>query len=351
MSIPLPDIYPTTSVILPYEDFANDEANKLGRANGNTYQRKPGIENIHDGQIMVRLKKKRFIILDYSYIPSEEDYHIAKSIHTVTIPTGAGRQQCATKDCHRVGVPVLLYDSEPNEPASLYLRGGLCFSCQRHLNEKRRTQRKRKTDEHRETEEHFAHEENDRKNAPALNRVKANGEYIELNSDAIIINGPVEGTRTRGPGYQFGEIGSDVLHIISELNQESNALMAHSTAHSSNIQSGMAHAVVSTASINSIYEKTFLSLSKATFLLTQWKASWDEALASNIAMASAAEAAANASLDSQALDQAVAAAAALASATQEGGMSGSETMDQMLMEPVASSGHESGDIDDALVEV
>lgn len=137
---------PSQSVFLRPEEFAEDAASRLGRANGNTYQRKPGVDNVHDGQIMIRLKKKRFIILDYGILPNSHDYEVSKTVPHISIPNGAGRTTCATKDCPRIGVPVLLYDSEPNEPMSLYLRGGLCFSCQRNLNEKRRTNRKRKSD-------------------------------------------------------------------------------------------------------------------------------------------------------------------------------------------------------------
>ena len=53
-------------VSLPREEFAEDLDLRLGRANGNIYLRKPGVEGVHDGQVMVRLKKKRFVILDYS---------------------------------------------------------------------------------------------------------------------------------------------------------------------------------------------------------------------------------------------------------------------------------------------
>ena len=333
---------PTTSIILRPEEFAKDEETRLGRANGNTYQRKPGVENVHDGQIMVRLKKKRFIILDYGYVPNEHDHQIAKGVPHIIIPSGAGRMKCATKDCPRVGVPVMLYDSNPNEPVSLYLRGGLCFSCQRNLNEKRRTNKKRKPEEeHPELDAHSV-DGNESKEHPALSRFKVNGDFIELNPDAIIINGPIDGTRMRGPGYQCAEIGSDVLLIVSELTQEANSLMSYS----SESRPVTAEAVASTSTINALYEKTFLSLSKATYLLTQWKASWDEALANNIAAATAAEAAVNAALDSRALDDAVAAtAAALASATQEGAMNGNANNADSVLMPAEP------EVDDAPVEV
>ncbi len=65
------------TIILPLEEFANDLEVKLGRANGNIYIRRPGVDGLHDGQIMVRLKKKRFVILDYSVIPNQADINYA----------------------------------------------------------------------------------------------------------------------------------------------------------------------------------------------------------------------------------------------------------------------------------
>uniref|UniRef100_A0A7S2PJZ5 Uncharacterized protein n=1 Tax=Leptocylindrus danicus TaxID=163516 RepID=A0A7S2PJZ5_9STRA len=123
---------------------------------------RPAEEDGHDGVIMVRLKKKRFIVIDYSL----GQYDPPNSV--VNASTGASRDQsaggsslpsslapyrytqhrsiCITHGCHKVGIPNLVYDSEPTEPTSLYLRSGLCFTCQRNVNEKRRTQRKRKSD-------------------------------------------------------------------------------------------------------------------------------------------------------------------------------------------------------------
>jgi len=182
--LPIPQDVPNpsvTQVILPLEEFAEDLDLRLGRANGNVFQRRPGVEGCHDGQVMIRLKKKRFIVIDYSIVPNEHDLQAsAMNVH-INVPLGAGVTKCNGKihqigpappglspeggdaptipvhlqgfqkntvvtQCHKVGVPVLLYDSEPNEPASLYLRSGLCFKCQRNLNEKRRTQRKKPGD-------------------------------------------------------------------------------------------------------------------------------------------------------------------------------------------------------------
>jgi hypothetical protein len=256
---------PMRSVLLPYEEFAEDANSRLGRANGNTYQRRPGVDNVHDGQIMVRLKKKRFIILDYGYSPNNNDHAIARNIPHISIPHGAGQTRCATKDCSRVGVPVLLYDSEPHEPMSLYLRGGLCFSCQRNLNEKRRTQRKRKVDEQPSNEVPINEDiPIIRSGSASCCKFKTNDQIVELNPDAIVINGPVNGTRTRGSDYRCHEIGTDVLRIVSELSQETQSLVEQSSG-----------AQQSTDSINNLYQRAFLSASRVTYLLTQWKSSYD----------------------------------------------------------------------------
>jgi len=163
--LPVPVPVPTTNpsnvqVHLPLEEFAEDLDLRLGRANGNIYQRKPGVDGIHDGQVMVRLKKKRFIVIDYGIVPNEHDLQASAMSPHINVPLGGGVTKCTGKvaglvdpvdpvaaptlvACKKIGVPILMYDSEPDQPPSLYLRSGLCFTCQRNLNEKRRTQRKR----------------------------------------------------------------------------------------------------------------------------------------------------------------------------------------------------------------
>jgi hypothetical protein len=287
---------PTRSALLLREEFVEDANTRLGRANGNTYQRKPAIANVHDGQIMVRLKKKRFIILDYGYTPNNHDHFIARTTPHMSIPHGAGQTKCATIDCPRIGVPVLLYDSEPHEPMSLYLRGGLCFSCQRNLNEKRRTQRKRKGGD---VDEHPVVDDDPITNGqvpPSIvpevsNSIhyKYNDQIVELNPDAIVINGPVAGTRTHGPVYGYHEIGNDLLRTVSELSQETLSLVQHSSEGTT--------ALSSVDSINAQYEQAFLSASRATFLLTQWKASYDAQQQADYAT--------NDQVDSEILDEAV----------------------------------------------
>ena len=265
---------PMVSVYLRPEEFADDAESRLGRANGNTYVRKPGVENVHDGQIMVRLKKKRYIIIDYGYTPNQNDHELARTVPHISIPHGAGQTHCTTADCPRIGIPVLLYDSEPNEPMSLYLLGGLCFSCQRNLNEKRRTQRKRKSDGQPVGEIRIGagidvpSVGSGSMNGGGVGRIRYNDQLLELNPDAIIINGPVDGTRTHGPDYRCHQIGSDVFRIVSELSQETLSLMHHSSGAQS-------WSAPTPEIINQAYQKAFLSASRATFLLTQWKASFD----------------------------------------------------------------------------
>jgi len=113
--------------LLPLEDFAEDLEVRLGRANGNVYQRHVGVEGVHDGQVMVRLKKKRFIVIDYSIVPTASDLQAVSFNPHVHIPLGAGRTTCTGKIpahttmggvgggapltcCLKVGLPVLLYD-------------------------------------------------------------------------------------------------------------------------------------------------------------------------------------------------------------------------------------------------
>jgi hypothetical protein len=385
-------------VILPHEEFHDDLETRLGRANGNIYHRQEGIEGVHDGQVMVRLKKKRYIVIDYSIIPNEQDFHIAATNPHITIPNGAGKQKCTTPECTKVGVPVCLYDSEPNEPISLYLRAGLCFTCQRNLNEKRRTQRKRPSDDMMHTPVLYAI-------GPGQKKVKLNGMSIDLTSDAIILNGHYGSTiKTTRDGYSFDEIAPDLLSAVHEASGDTQRLVH---AISSNTTTAMtppspsnhnhhnhttttvalsveevANAAVEATTgilsgvggppsnhhhqqhhqhhhqpqqheqhqheqhqheqqhhpqqqqqqqqlhhlhhhpslpngggaatsddINVLYDKAFLSLSRSVFLLTQWKQSWDSAIAAAVAQETVGD---------PSLADAVASAAAVAAAATEG---------------------------------
>jgi len=295
-----------TSIHLPVEDFA-DDLERLGRANGNIYQRKAGIPNLHDGQIMIRLKKKRFIIIDYSMVPSTNDIALASITPHLLCPNGAGKQKCIQPDCTKVGVPVLLFDSDPEQPTSLYLRSGLCFTCQRILNEKRRTQRKRKSDLPNPNSNHGPGGGPPNDAYASQKRFRLAGEILDLNPDAIIINGPLDGTKHHGPGYEYREIVSDLQAITTHVSQETNAL-ANSVSAVGDLRSV---APEDHTAILAMYEKTFLSMSKGIFLLSQWKSSWDNV----VAAAAAEKASEQAMLDGNSiLATAVASAAAVAAA-------------------------------------
>ena len=121
----------TTQVRCDPAEFERIAHDNLGNANGNIYTSKAGVPGEHDGQVYVRLKKKRFIVIDYTILPNDADLTVASSLAYVEIPSGAGKQVCTDKACSKVGVPIKLYDSNPEDKVSLYLRSGLCFGCQR----------------------------------------------------------------------------------------------------------------------------------------------------------------------------------------------------------------------------
>jgi len=276
-----------TAGVLPFEDFATDVEHNLGRANGNCYHRKPGIPNVHDGQIMVRLKKKRFIVIDYSVVPAPADIAFANATPHVKCPPGAGTQKCAGLNCSKIGVPVCLYDSEPEETTSLYLRLGLCFTCQRRLNEKRRTQRKRKGD----------------KTEDGLKKCRLNGQIIDLDPHAVIINGPLEGTKHHGPDYEYPEIMEDLQKITSEMGQGTTFMAATMASLATPPQHNSAEYI----EIEGLHNSLFTSFTKGFYLLSQWKTSLDTAMANSVAEKATEEV-----LESASMADVVASAAAVA---------------------------------------
>lgn len=297
------------SVILPPEEFAEDLEQRLGRANGNVYHRREGVDQVHDGQIMVRLKKKRYIVIDYGIVPSEADRQLAAVTSHISCPEGAGKQQCVTPECAKVGVPVLLYDSAPEETASLYLRSGLCFTCQRMLNEKRRTNRKRKD----ETPG----------GAYAYSSPAPSAKKMKVPPGAIIIPQPppASGIKHHADGFGYSEIGEDLQAAVREAADSTNHLVAAAAGGDGSTTAvavaaavaaaeGASETAVTEAAVNAAvdatgilesggettmspqdvsvaYEKAYASMSKGIFLLTQWKASWDAAIASAVAQETA----------------------------------------------------------------
>jgi hypothetical protein len=346
-----------TQVQLDPEDYAEDLEIHLGRANGNVFQRKSGVEGVHDGQIMVRLKKKRFIILDYSIEPTDVDLQAAEMSPHISIPVGAGKTKCISPSCTKVGVPVMLYDSEPHEPASLYLRAGLCFQCQRNLNEKRRTDRKRTPGgEAKESGPSLIYAV-----GPSNKKFKLNGKTIHLNSDAIIINGAVEGTKHYGEGYGFQEIGVDLYNLAREAASDTERLVnsvSSSTAsaaaavaaledadlsaeaHANSVAEATTNALLAgndteesptSGDISAMYDKAFQSMNKSIFLLSQWKASWDAAVT-----------AAEETIGDPSLADAVASAAAVVAAAADG-QDQSSNMVSLLLAADKGKGNKGGE--------
>lgn len=273
-------------------DFEEDVKQNLGRVNGNIYQRVPGVESVHDGQIIIRLLKMRFIVLDYSIVPNAADLAFARNNPHVMIPSGAGVKKCASPNCSKIGVPVCVFDSDPGEHLCHYLKCGLCFNCQKKSNHKRRAQKKRKPDE--------ADVEVPRKRIPSKSTLRFHGEVIDLSHDAIIIDGPpVEGTRCRGPGYEYPQIIDDVENASKDLFRQTVDLSRMVSKYS--LQGGVsAHF----GAIDHLFQSAFASASKSMFLLHQWKLSLDESISSSIQTA----------VTDSSIAEAVASAAAFAAA-------------------------------------
>jgi hypothetical protein len=238
----------------------------------------------------------------------------------------------------------MLFDSDPEQPLSLYLRSGLCFTCQRLLNEKRRTQRKRKSDINQApphgmdgsglnfgppgSADHYGME--------AAKRFRLGGEILDLNPDAIIINGPLDDTKHHEAGYEFPEIGQDLQKITHDVSQETMQLantVSNLTEIPYNINSP------EHTHILEMYEKTFVSISKGIFLLSQWKSSWDSAV-DNAAAEHAMDG--NAIADAVASADVVASAAAVAAAQSVAGDQNSSNMIPLLL----AADKRDGDSDD-----
>lgn len=285
------------------QDLLKDVEVHLGRANGNIYHRIEGLDHVHDGQVMVRLKKKRFIILDYSTVPDPADYTRLADYPHAKIVEGAGRKKCIVASCPKVGVPVCLYDSEPSSTESLYLRSGMCFTCQRNLNEKRRTERKRTRSEDQPSVIYALGPTGTNK------RFCLNGNTVQLHSDAIILNGPPAGVRPPADGYGLPEMGRDVQRHARDAVVHVDRLVAATTTPGNDLSPEAAAMEASllgddaAPGVPSLYDKAFKSLNQALFLLSQWKASWDAAVET---------------ATDPALADAVASAAAVAAAASEG---------------------------------
>jgi hypothetical protein len=254
-----------SQLMLDINECIATAAEHLGNANGNIFHSLPGETGQNDGQIYVRLKKKRFVVLDYRLVPTDADLHYASTVPYVECPSGAGCTKCISKDCNKVGIPVKLYDTNPEESISLYLRSGLCFECQRDLNEKRRVDRKRRPTDTVPLLYHIAN--------PHQKKFKFHGsnEVVELSRDAIIVNGSLKNVKQAADGHSTTELANDMQYHLREANYESDRLFASAP------NPATAGPVDPLTDVQGMYEKTFAHLNKSIFLLTQWKAAFDVA--------------------------------------------------------------------------
>lgn len=97
-------------------------------------------------------------------------------------------------------------------------------------------------------------------------RFRMNGGIIDLSSDAIVINGPLEGTKHFGPQYGMEELCTDMQREVERAKQSAENLM--SMTKGDKPAESQRDLVVE-------YERSFLSMSRSLFLLSQWKVAHD----------------------------------------------------------------------------
>jgi hypothetical protein len=208
------------------------------------------------------------------------------------------------------------------------------------LNEKRRTQRKRASDIGPSSVLYAV--------GPGQKKIKLNGQTVELESDAIILNGPpIDGAKSVRDGFSFHEIGIDLStnlgNAVRDTDRLVNAVSSNTTTTTTatNEEGGATDSVADMAAraaeavnvitaeeaatnaavdvaveasnsedIPALYDKAFNSLSKSIYLLSQWKQSWDSVIAAAVAQETVAD---------QSLVDAVASAAAVAAAAASDG--------------------------------
>lgn len=67
---------PLTPYLCNIETYSTDADKDIGRSLRRSL---PGSEGEHDGQVMIHLESKHFVVLDYSYAPNTEDQEYAKA--------------------------------------------------------------------------------------------------------------------------------------------------------------------------------------------------------------------------------------------------------------------------------
>ena len=93
-------------------------------------------------------------------------------------------------------------------------------------------------------------------------RFRMNGGIIDLSSDAIVINGPLEGTKRFGPRYGMEELCTDMHREVEQAKQSAESLISMTKGEIP--VEGQRDLLVE-------YERAFLSMSRSLFLLSQWK--------------------------------------------------------------------------------
>lgn len=103
----------------------------LGYQPGHYFHVDMGIPGVHDGQVLLRISDSRTVLLDYGIHPTSEERAEAMKLPHVRILEGSGSEECRTPDCYKVGVPLVLYDSHPQETLnqSILFKTGKCFAC------------------------------------------------------------------------------------------------------------------------------------------------------------------------------------------------------------------------------
>lgn len=223
------------------------------------------------------------------------------------------------------------------------MRIGLCFECQRTLNENRRSDKKRPAQRICGGHNHDIDSQTEDSSVlkaigPLVHKktkiVSSNDKMVSLPHEAFIATG--EGIKSWSEGYGFREIGLDLVGWVNEAAHETGQLIQATMPTNNPLPSQMYHPLATTADttgtrstmedfspsisssenhdgiapaastiesniagrqneigatispneeVDTIYHKSLQSLQNSIFLLTQWKLSWDGTLQATAAIA------------------------------------------------------------------
>lgn len=215
--------------------------------------------------------------------------------------------------CGKVGVPVCVYDSDPNEQEPLYMRSGFCFNCQRNLNHERRSERKRPAVQSSPTGGRRQQTSGPGPDViycvgPRPKHFKVGNRPIQLREDALIISGTVPQMPHYSHHSNSHDLGHNLIAATEEAYSDASRLInsiSGRPSHGSFVGNGLDYHGMMMApqpgDVNAMYHKTFQSLSRSLVLLSQWKSSWDSTISAateTIADQSLVDAVASAVVDS-----------------------------------------------------